>query len=537
MSGERPPAGRLYGVGVGPGDPELVTLKAARLIGRADVVAYPVARRATGDGVARTIAGPHLRDGVIEVALTYPVTIEQTDHPGGYEAALAEFYDAGAALLAAHLDAGRDVVVLCAGDPFFYGSYMYLHERLAERYVTEVVPGVTSFSAAAASAGTPLVKRDEVLSILPGTLPAQELATRLRCADAAVILKLGRTFGGVVEAAEAAGVADRALYVERAGSALERSARLCDVAADDVPYMSLVLVPTVDERRGRQDQMGSVTVDERRTRQDQVGGVTVDERGARQDPGGGVTVVGLGPADARWLTPEAQAELARADIVIGYKGYLDRVPHRSGQQRFASDNRAEAERARHALELAAGGARVAVVSSGDPGIFAMAAAVLEAVDCAADELAAVPVRVVPGLSAMQLAAARVGAPLGHDFAVISLSDILKPWAVIERRLEAAGAADLVLALYNPASRTRREQLERALELLRRHRAPSTPVVVARALGSDAEAVTISSLGQLDPGVVDMRTLLIVGSSTTRVISAAEPGGRERVYTPRGYPEA
>jgi precorrin-2 C20-methyltransferase/precorrin-3B C17-methyltransferase len=488
-------AGRLYGVGVGPGDPELVTVKAARLIGAADVVAYLVARRATSGGVARTIAGPHLRDGVIEVAMTYPVTIEPTDHAGGYEAALAEFYDASAAELAGHLEAGRDVVVLCEGDPFFYGSYMYLHERLAHRYVTEVVPGVTSFSAAAATAGTPLVKRDDVLTILPGTLPADELATRLRSADAAVVMKLGRTFARVAAAAEEAGVAERAVYVERASSRAERSAPLREVVAGEVPYMSLVLVPAGD--RGR--------------------------------VGGRVTVVGLGPAGAQWLTPEAQAELAEADVLVGYKTYVDRVPPRRGQRRLASDNRVEADRARHALELAAAGSRVAVVSSGDPGIFAMASAVLEALDAAQDGLADVEVRVVPGLSAMQVAAARVGAPLGHDFAVLSLSDILKPWAIIERRLEAAGAADLALALYNPASTTRRDQLERAIEVLRRHRAPSTPVVIARAVGSDAEAVTITSLGAVDLGAVDMRTLLIVGSSTTRVMRG------DRVYTPRSYP--
>jgi precorrin-2 C20-methyltransferase/precorrin-3B C17-methyltransferase len=207
------------------------------------------------------------------------------------------------------------------------------------------------------------------------------------------------------------------------------------------------------------------------------------------------------------------------------------VPPRRGQTRYATDNRVESERARHALELAASGLRVAVVSSGDPGIFAMASAVLEALETAQGSLADVDVRIVPGLSAMQVAAARAGAPLGHDFAVISLSDILKPWAIVERRLEAAGAADLAIALYNPASKTRRDQLERAFEVLRRHRAPSTPVVIARAVGSDAEAVTITTLDAVDLSVVDMRTLVIVGSTQTRVIDG------DRVYTPRSYPDA
>ncbi len=243
-------------------------------------------------------------------------------------------------------------------------------------------------------------------------------------------------------------------------------------------------------------------------------------------------MIGIGPAGPAWLTPEAEAELRAAEELIGYATYLDRVPARRGQRRHASDNRVEADRARQALELAAAGSRVAVVSSGDPGIFAMAAAVIEALDEHA-ELAHVDVRVVPGVSAMQAAAARVGAPLGHDFCVISLSDQLKPWEVVERRLDAAGAADLVLALYNPASRTRREQLVRALSVLRRHRADGTPVVIARAVGSDDEAVTVTTLGRLEVDTIDMRTLLIVGSSTTRTV--ADGGQRPRVYTPRRYP--
>jgi precorrin-2 C20-methyltransferase/precorrin-3B C17-methyltransferase len=497
-------AGRLFGVGVGPGDPELLTLKAARAIEAADVIAYPSARH--GKSVARRIAVPHVREEQIEVLLQFPVTTELTSHPGGYDAALAEFYDVASEELAAHLDAGRDVAILCEGDPLFYGSYMYFHERLASRYETTVVPGVTAFSAAAAAAGTPLVKRDDIFVALPGTLPADVLAEHLRAADAAVVMKLGRTFGKVREAAAAAEVVERGIYAERVSSPQERLAPLAEIDGD-VPYMSLVLVPT----RARSEP-------------------------APRDGRGSLAVVGLGPAGPEWLTPEAAAELAAADELVGYGPFLDRVPVRTGQRRHASDNRVEAERARHALELAAAGARVAVVSSGDPGIFAMASAVLEALDADAADGArldgAVDVRIVPGLSAMQAAAARVGAPLGHDFCVLSLSDQLKGWDVIERRLDAAGAADLALALYNPASRTRREQLERAREVLLRHRAPETPVVVARAVGAPEESVTITTLAELDPAAVDMRTLLLVGSSTTRVVNGSGPA---RVYTPRRYP--
>lgn len=497
-------SGRLYGVGVGPGDPELMTVKACRVIAAVDVVAYPNARH--GHSVARRIAAPHLRSDQVEVALAFPVTTGATDHPGGYEAALGEFYDEAAAALAAHLDAGRDVAVLCEGDPLFYGSYMYLHERLAARYETTVVPGVTGFSAAAASAGTPLVKRDDVFMALPGTLSAEDLAGRLRSADAAVVMKLGRTFAKVRGAVERAGAGARGVYVERASSAEERVAPLREVEGE-VPYMSLVLIPTLQRSASAAPTAGR----------------------------GSVAVVGLGPAGPDWLTPEAQAELAAADELVGYETYLARVPERRGQRRHATDNRVEAQRARHALELAAAGSRVAVVSSGDPGIFAMAAAVFEALDGDA-ELADVEVRVVPGVSAMQAVAARVGAPLGHDFCVLSLSDQLKPWEVLERRLDAAGAADFVLAIYNPASRTRREQLARAVAVLRRHRADATPVVVARAVGGADEAVTVTTLGALDLDAVDMRTLLIVGSSTTRTVARnGSPRGRPRVYTPRRYP--
>ena len=520
--GER--TGRLFGVGVGPGDPELVTIKARRVIESSAVIAYPVARH--GRSVARRIAAPYLRESQAEVALRYPVTTEETDHPGGYEGALRDFYEASAAELSAHLDAGRDVAVLCEGDPFLYGSYMYLHDRLAGRYRTEVIPGVTSFSAAAASTGTPLARRDEVLTVLPGTLSPDALAARLRASDASVVLKLGRTFGAVREAAERAGVAQRSVYVERASSSEERSAPLREVTGD-VPYMSLVLVPA-DGVPAAGLAVGGVSAGGVSAGGVSAGGVSAGGNGRL----GSVVVVGIGPGGAGWLTPEAQAELAAADELIGYETYLNRVPERHGQRRHPSDNRVEAQRAVHALELAGAGSQVAVVSSGDPGIFAMAAAVLEAVDRNVD-LARVEVRVVPGVSAMQAAAARVGAPLGHDFCVLSLSDQLKPWDVVERRLDAAGAADLVLALYNPASRTRREQLARAVEVLRRHRMDATPVVVARALGSPEEVVSVTTLGALGLYAVDMRTLLIVGSSTTRTMAnGARP---PRVYTPRRYP--
>jgi precorrin-3B C17-methyltransferase len=252
---------------------------------------------------------------------------------------------------------------------------------------------------------------------------------------------------------------------------------------------------------------------------------------------GRLAVVGLGPGGAEWRTPEVTALLGEASDLVGYSTYLDMVEeHPPGQRRHASDNREEGARAAHALDLAAEGRSVAVVSSGDPGVFAMAAAVMEQLD-RPDRPASwtsVDVSVSPGVTAAQSAAARAGAPLGHDYATISLSDNLKPWTVIESRLAAAASADFVLALYNPASRHRPWQLQRALALVGEHRLPDTPVVVARDVGRPAERITVVPLGQLDPATVDMRTILIIGSSQTRTVDV--PGRDVGVYTPRTYPE-
>jgi precorrin-2 C20-methyltransferase/precorrin-3B C17-methyltransferase len=504
----------LWGVGVGPGDPELVTVKAARLIGAADVIAYHCARH--GRSTARAIAQPYLRGDQIEEQLVYPITVETTDHPGGYRGALDDFYADAAARLAAHLDAGRDVVVLAEGDPFFYGSYMHLHERLAHRYPTEVVAGVTSMTAAAAALGRPLVERDEVLTVLPGTLAPEKLAARLAGTDSAAVLKLGRTFGAVRAAADEAGVLGELYYAERVSTDSQRVERFADVEPDSVPYFSLALLPSPLAGATMARQATAMAV-----------GPPHDQRAGA----GEVVVVGLGPAGRPWLTPEVQEALSKATDLVGYGPYLDRVPANARQRRHPSDNRVESERAAFALDLARGGASVAVVSSGDPGVFAMASAVLE-VACE-PPWKDVPVRVLPGLTAAQAVASRVGAPLGHDYCVLSLSDRLKPWEVIAARLSSAAAADLVIAIYNPASRARTWQVSAARDLLLEHRAPDTPVVLGRDVGGPGERVSVVALAELDPEQVDMRTLLLVGSSQTRLVERGD--GERVVFTPRRYP--
>ncbi|MDV3125362.1 precorrin-2 C(20)-methyltransferase [Mycobacterium sp. 21AC1] len=499
--------GRLYGVGLGPGDPELITLKAARIIGQADVVAYHAG--VNKQSYARGIAAGLIRDGVIEEELRYPITTGSTDHPGGYAGALADFYEESAARLAAHLEAGRTVALLAEGDPLFYGSYMYMHDRLKDRFHTEVVPGLPSFVAATAATSSPLVRQTDVLTVLPGTLPEAELARRLADTDGAIIMKLGRTFPAVRRALASAGRLAHAFYVEKASHPHQRWLPVADVDESTVPYLSLIVV-NGDSLNGRRS----------RTPAGQTA-VSVSEPACDAAE---LLVVGLGPGPEGWLTPEANAALSEVDHVVGYGPYVARVPQREGLQRHASGNTVEVDRARFALDLARRGEKVAVVSGGDAGVFGMASAVFEAAE--EDLFTGVPIRVVPGVSAVQAVAARAGAPIGADFAVLSLSDRLKPWPVIEARLSAIAEADLVLAIYNPASRSRPDQIAVARKLLLEHRAADTVVVVGRDIGREDESLEVTTLGDLDTDAIDMKCLLLVGASSTRVT----PSGR--VWTPR-----
>lgn len=492
--------GRLYGVGVGPGDPELITRKAARLIASAEVIAYHQGPGKASN--ARRIAAELIDAQVIEEVLEYPVTTGQTDHQGGYAGAMADFYAECEQRLSGHLRRGRTVVVLAEGDPMFYGSFMYLHDRLADTFTTEIVPGVPAFAAATAAAATPLIRHSDALAVLSGTMPEPELARRLADTNGAVIMKLGRTFPAVRSALAQAGRLEGAVYVERASTPQQRCVPVTDVDPETVPYFSLIIVP------------GDTVA------------LTTPPESSEADPASGqeLLVVGLGPGPDSWLTGEAKAALEHVDHVVGYGPYVNRVPQRAGLTRHASGNTVELERARFALDLASRGQRVAVVSGGDAGIFGMAAAVFEAAD---DPLfARVPIRVLPGVSAIQAVAARAGAPVGADFAVISMSDRLKPWEVLESRLRSIAQADLVLGMYNPASRSRTEQIDRARSVLLEYRAPETTVIIGRDIGRDEESLTVTTLGEFDPATIDMKCLLIIGASTTRTTDLG------RVWTPR-----
>jgi len=243
--------------------------------------------------------------------------------------------------------------------------------------------------------------------------------------------------------------------------------------------------------------------------------------------GGWLAIAGLGPGSEALVTPEVSAALAAATDVVGYIPYVRRVSPRSGLTRHESDNRVELDRARHALEMAQAGRRVVVVSSGDPGVFAMAAAVFEAVEEGPEEWRGIDIRVLPGITAMLAAAARAGAPLGHDFCAINLSDNLKPWDVIERRLRLAVEADLAIALYNPRSQARPEGFGRAIALLRSCCEPNRLIIFARAVSTPEEALRVVPLAAARAEMADMRSVVLIGSSATRRVP-----GTSFVYTPR-----
>jgi precorrin-3B C17-methyltransferase len=250
---------------------------------------------------------------------------------------------------------------------------------------------------------------------------------------------------------------------------------------------------------------------------------------------GSLVIVGLGPGSIDLLTPAAAKALQAATDLVGYGPYLDRIPApTAGQRRHASGNRVEIERARHALTLGAAGNKVAIVSGGDPGVFAMAAAVFEAIEAGDPAWRALDVHVEPGITAMLAAAAEVGAPLGADFCAISLSDNLKSWQTIEKRLKAAAQGDFVIALYNPASRARPHQLGRAFELLRATKSPETIVLFVRNAATPEASVVTTMLAEADPALADMRTLVIIGAAATRLVSRS--GLRPWVYTPRAEQE-
>jgi precorrin-2 C20-methyltransferase/precorrin-3B C17-methyltransferase len=501
--------GAFWAVGVGPGDPELMTVKAINAIGRAHVLyhAGPRPDRGRAWEVIRHLVRPEQQVRVL-LAESMRAAGAQKDQ-AAYRPAVRQ--------IAADCRGGLNVVLVTEGDPTLYSATSYVWQRLAADHPdvpVEIIPGVTSVTAAAARVGWPLAQRDERVAILPACYRAAEVSAALDRFETVCLLKVPRVFPQVAELLASREDCE-AVYLENVATPAEWVTHDLASAREREHYFALVLV-----RRRRQDPASGG-----RQPPELVSPQEADSpRSPEQVVPGQLWVIGLGPGDPALLTPQAKRALRSAEVVVGYDAYLEALrPLRLAGELRGSPIGAESERAALALDLAAAGRRVALVSSGDAGVYGMASLVLETAERAPE----IEVKIVPGVTAAISAAALLGAPLGNDFACISLSDLLTPWLVIEQRVEAAGRGDFVVALYNPVSRRRTWQLPRARELLLRHRAAETPVGLVDRAYRPGERVWRTTLGELDGAGVGMETVLIVGNSQTRVVNG-------RMVTPRGY---
>ena len=489
--------GHFWAVGVGPGDPELLTLKALRIVRAAQVIYH--AGSGPDRGRAYEIIRPHLRSEQ-ECRVVLTEAMAAVDHDNW-----RQHYLPGVEQIAADCRAGRDVACVTEGDPTLYSTAACVWQLLSELHpeiAVEIVPGVSSVTAAAARVGWPLAQRDEPLAVLPASYHADELRRWIAEFPTLCLLKPGQALPQLVEVLNDFGPRREAVYLENVGTAQEWTTRDLAEAVGRNYYFAIVIVRTPLARRASEGTDGPSRA-----------------RGAN-----GVQVVGLGPGDPDLLTPRALAALRSAEVIVGFAGYLQALaPLRLRAELCGSPIGAETERAAQALELARTGRRVALVSSGDAGVYGMASLLLEA----AAQAPQVEIEVVPGVTAALAAAALLGAPLGHDFACVSLSDLLTPWETIAHRLDAAARADFVLALYNPLSRQRTWQLPQARDILLRHRRPDTPVGLVDKAYRPGTRLWHTTLGKLTTDGVGMETTLIIGNSQTRVVNG-------RLVTPRGY---
>ncbi len=485
----QPSTGRFHAVGVGPGDPELLTPKAMRLIQQAQVICHagPAHDRGRALDIVRGFLKPAQK---IRTVLAEPM---QSATTASYRPAIER--------IAADCTAGREVVFITEGDPTLYSTAAHVWQLLRELHpeiAVAVVPGVSSITAVAARVGWPLAQKDEPLLIVPAHYHADQLSQWLKEFPRICLLK---PTAALPELTRLVSDQHEAVYVEEATTDREWLTHDLHEASRRQHYFSLVLIRASRASKGMEPD---------------------------QNVGQGtVAVIGIGPGDPALLTQQALTALRRAEVIIGYQGYLDllsdlRLPGECQGHPIG----AESERARQALELANNGRRVALVSSGDAGIYGMASLLLEAAEAYSD----LPIEVIPGVTAAASAAALLGAPLGHDFACISLSDLLTPWEMIEQRLAAAAQADFVIALYNPVSKQRTWQLPKALEIVLKHRGPETPVGLVDKAHRPGMTVRTEPLGGFALDGIGMETVILIGNSQTRLING-------RMVTPRGYDQA
>jgi precorrin-2 C(20)-methyltransferase len=502
----------FWAVGVGPGDPGLLTFRAAEVIACAQVIYH---------------AGPEERQGraweIIRARVRPEQEIKRLLTTSMSAASAAEDwripYRQGVEQIAADCRRGLEVAFVSEGDPTLYSTAAYVWQLLAEldpEIPITIIPGVTSITAAAARVRWPLAQKNEMLRILPATQVSVELASENAhlC-----LLKAGAISPSLVNALQGPECAWEAAYVENVGTEHEWITHDLAQAFGRNSYFSLVLLRRIERSRP--------TSFNREPAASAGNSLAAGSRLNDSPTRGKVWVVGIGPGDPDLLTRQALRILQNASDFVGYSAYLKLLEDLGCHARlYPLPLGAEAERARLALDLARQGRQVALISSGDAGVYGMASVLLET----AAETPEIEIEVIPGITAATAAAALLGAPLGHDFVCLSLSDLLTPWPMIERRLEAAARGDFVIALYNPASQRRTWQLPRACQILRAFRAPDTPVGLVHGAFRPGMRVQRTTLQEFRPETAGMDSTILIGSSRTRLI-------HDRLVTPRGYFDA
>lgn len=516
---------KLYAIGVGPGSPDLLTVRAAEILKRVPVIFSPLSAMGTTSR-ALEVAAPYLdrsRQRVVELA--FPMQKEQEELESEWEEAVRE--------IVANLAPAEEGAFITIGDVSLYSTFYYVQRILRSRHpevTIELVPGIPSFSAVSALLGIPYGIADDRIVILPATFERERLARSIQEHDTIILMKVNRVLDQVIEILEAQGILDKAVFITKCGMPDQEVVYdLRTLRGTSPSYFSLILVNKNAERPHPIPQSLEETTRPRRIRPARGASAATAGDGSPPIPGGKLYLVGFGPGSHDHLTFRARAAIDDAQVIIGYRTYVLLVKELiKGKEVFYTGMTEELDRARRAVELAWQGKRVALISSGDVGIYGMAGPALECLkERGWTRGCGLEVEVVPGVTAASACGSLLGAPIVHDFCAISLSNLLTPWEVIVRRIEAAAAADYVVALYNPKSGRRTQQIVETQKIMLRYRRPDTPVGIVKSGTRSGERVVISTLAEMLNHEIGMLTTILIGNSTTFV-------WENMMVTPRGY---
>jgi precorrin-2 C(20)-methyltransferase len=527
---------RLYAIGVGPGAPDLLTLRAAEILRRVPVIFSPLSAMGTTSRALEVVRGllDLTRQQVVE--LTFPMQKEQDELEGDWEEAADE--------IVAGLRRHGEGAFITIGDVSLYSTFVYVQRLLAAGHpevVIEMVPGIPSFSAMTALLGMPYGQGDDRIAILPATFGPERIAAVLRDFETVVLMKVNRVLDEVLDTLDVLGLTEHATFVTKCGMVDQEVVHDVRTLRGQRPsYFSILLVS-----KTARPSTTIAPAPPRPTGALQASPVSIREDDAEEDAGapapapagpaipvragGKLFLVGFGPGNHDHLTFRAREAIGEADVIIGYRTYVRLVRELiEGKEVHYTGMTEELERARKAVDLAYAGRKVALISSGDVGIYGMAGPALEILkERGWRRSGGIEVEVVPGVTALSACASVLGAPLVHDFAAISLSNLLTPWEVIVERIEAAARADYVIALYNPKSGRRTQQIVETQKILLRHRRPDTPVGIVKSGLRQGQKVVRATLADMLSHEIGMLTTILIGNSTTFTYE-------DLMITPRGY---